>query len=193
VKVKDSEEENIQIIEGCIKGDRRSQKDLYRTFYGLSLSICARYAVNKEDAAGILNEGFYKVFVNIKKYDFQRPFASWLSKIMTNTAIDFYRSNLRFSNDTDIADHTHSIADPETILSKLHYDDLLAMIRKLPPAYRTVFNLYAVDGYGHQEIGDLLGITIGTSKSNLHKARMRLAEMVRSAEKSSIFKFDEGA
>lgn len=173
------DEKSIHIIRGCINEDRRSQKDLYTLYYSLALGICLRYADHKEDAVSILNEGFFKVFKNISKYDHQKSLSVWIKKIMTNTAIDFYRAKLRLGTMVDISIFEQTIVDDETIIQKLNYDDLLAMVRRLPPAYRTVFNLYAIDGYGHEEISDMLGIAIGTSKSNLHKARGRLAEMVK--------------
>lgn len=184
VAIKEVDEKSIHIIKGCINEDRRSQKDLYTTYYALALGICLRYADNKEDAIGILNEGFFKVFKNIIKYDYQKPLSTWIKKIMTNTAIDFYRAKIRQGYLVDIAVVEHAIADNDTITQKLNYEDLLLMIHRLPPAYRTVFNLYAIDGYGHEEISDMLGIAVGTSKSNLHKARGRLAEMVKSQEET---------
>jgi len=97
---------------------------------------------------------------------------------MTNTAIDFYRAKIKQGILVDVSMYEHTIIEDDSISQKLNYEDLLAMVQQLPPAYRTVFNLYAIDGYGHEEISGMLGITIGTSKSNLHKARGRLAEMV---------------
>lgn len=178
-----------RLIKGCIKGDRRSQKELYRSYYALSIKICLRYADSRDDALGIMNEGFYKVFANIRKYDFERPFITWLARIMTNTAIDFYRANLRFANSMSNIDENENIgSSDESIHSRLHYDDLLAMIQSLSPAYRTVFNLYAIEGYSHEEIAGILNISVGTSKSNLFKARAKLTEMVRISEISGSTK-----
>ncbi|PUV21853.1 hypothetical protein DCO56_26025 [Sphingobacterium athyrii] len=173
------DEKSIHIIKGCIDGDRRAQKDLYTAYYAMALGICLRYSNNREDAIGILNEGFFKVFKNIGKYDYQKPFSVWIKKIMTNTAIDFYRAKIRQGIHVDVAMYEQTIVYDDTVSQKLNYEDLLAMVHQLPPAYRAVFNLYAIDGYGHEEISDMLGIAIGTSKSNLHKARGRLAEMVK--------------
>ncbi|UIR55629.1 RNA polymerase sigma factor [Sphingobacterium sp. SRCM116780] len=188
--IKEIDDNNIQIIKGCIKEDQRSQKDLYTRYYALALGICLRYSNNKEDAIGILNDGFFKVFTNIKKYDFEKPFSAWMSKIMRNTGIDFYRTKIRLGSVVDISSYEHIIIDDETISQKLNYDDLLMMVHRLPPAYRTAFNLYAIDGYKHDEISEMLGIAVGTSKSNLHKARERLAEMVRS-QNSILGKIEE--
>ena len=184
--VEDPNEKLIKLIEGCIVNDRRSQKELYRSFYSLSMGICLRYAKNREEAATIINEGFFKVFDHINSYDFNRPFVTWLRRIMTNTAIDYYRSTLRFVNQTvelDIVEE-HEVLN-ESTLQMLHYQDLLKMVQSLTPGFRTVFNLYAIEGYTHEEIAALLGISIGTSKSNLFKARAKLAELIRLSERSN--------
>lgn len=169
-----------ELVKGCLRNDRRAQKELYRHYYATAMGVCLRYANNKEDAASILNEGFYKVFSHISSYDFARSFTIWISKIMTNTAIDFYRANLRFTNHTYDLEHLEYVDnEAQSIIGRLHYKDLLSMIHSLSPAYRAVFNLYAIEGYPHEEIAQLLGISIGTSKSNLFKARAKLMEMLK--------------
>ena len=170
-----------QILEGCKKNDRRSQKELYKLFYSVALGICLRFVNNKDDAGIILNDGFYKVFTRLDTYNSQYPFAAWLKRIITNTAIDHYRSSLRFQSFEIVEEDA-----VELNLESLDYQDLMHMIHSLSPAYRTVFLLYAVEGYTHEEIADTLHIEIGTSKSNLFKARKKLMEMVRNAEKVSL-------
>jgi RNA polymerase sigma factor (sigma-70 family) len=175
------EEELHQLISGCIKHDRTSQKLLYKAFYGFSMGICLRYANDREEAAEVMNQGFFKVFTRIETYDRTRPFKAWLGKIMMNVSIDYYRANLKmaYADDLDKAEH---LTDGDMADKKLNYDDLLKMVQKLPPAYRTVFNLFAIEGYTHEEIGELLNISPGTSKSNLHKARQKLKQMIYEAE-----------
>jgi RNA polymerase sigma factor (sigma-70 family) len=175
------EEELHQLIEGCRNQDRKCQKMLYKSFYGFSMAICLRYTGDRDEAAEVMNMGFLKVFTHIKTYDSARPFKGWLGKIMTNVSIDYYRANLKmaYTDDLDKAEH---ISDGELTDRKLNYDDLLAMVQKLPQAYRTVFNLFAIDGYSHDEIGEMLGINAGTSKSNLHKARQKLKQMILEAD-----------
>lgn len=168
-------------IEGCLKNDRASQKALYKHFYSFAMSICLRYANDRLDAAGILNDAFFKVFNNINKYEKTKEFTPWLGRIITNTAIDYYRSNLKFSEHTSLEGHEESFQVSDGY-DKLTYNDLLAMIHKLTPAYRAVFNLYAIDGYNHEEIADMLKISVGTSKSNLFKARLKLQEMIKATE-----------
>ena len=177
------EEELHQLIGGCIKQERGSQKMLYKAFYGFSMGICLRYANNREEAAEVMNQGFYKVFTRIETYDTSRPFKAWLGKIMMNVSIDYYRANLKMAYTEDL-DSAEYVTDGELADRKLNYDDLLAMIQKLPNAYRTVFNLFAIEGYSHEEIGEMLHISSGTSKSNLHKARQKLKQMVLESEQS---------
>jgi len=175
------EEDLHQLIQGCIKQDRKCQKMLYKAFYGFSMAICLRYASDRDEAAGILNQGFFKVFTKIETFDAARPFKAWLGRIMTNVSIDHYRANLKmaYSDDLETAEH---LDDGTYTDSNLNYNDLLAMVQKLPQAYRTVFNLFAIDGYSHEEIADMLNINIGTSKSNLFKARQKLKQMILTAD-----------
>ncbi|WP_295664473.1 sigma-70 family RNA polymerase sigma factor [uncultured Mucilaginibacter sp.] len=177
------EEELKQLIDGCRQHDRKSQKMLYKALYGFAMGICLRYAGNRYEAAEIMNTGFFKVMTNIQKYDNNKPFKAWLGRIMMNTSIDYYRANLKVAY-TEELDHAIHIGEREVATSKLGYDELLLLIQRLPEAYRTVFNLFAIDGYTHEEIGELLGINPGTSKSNLHKARQKLQRMIAEQELS---------
>jgi RNA polymerase sigma factor (sigma-70 family) len=178
------DEELHQLIRGCIKQDRKCQKMLYKAFYGFSMGICLRYAGNRDEAAEVMNQGFFKVFTHIERYDMERPFKAWLGKIMMNVSIDFYRANLKmaYTEDLDKAEH---VSGGDQVDKNLHYNDLLAMVQQLPQAYRTVFNLFAIDGYSHDEIAAMLNINAGTSKSNLHKARQKLKLMILKADSSA--------
>lgn len=146
------------------------------------MGICLRYARDRDEANDILNEGFFKVLTNLGRYDQQKPFLPWLARIMTNTAIDHYRSQVRHPAMDDIAEMDIHGENP-VIDSKLNYDDLIRLVQALPPGYRAVFNLYAIDGYSHEEIGVKLGISAGTSKSNLFKARQKLVAMIDAQKK----------
>lgn len=139
------------------------------------MAICRRYGISDFDASDVLNNGFLKVFNHIDRYNSDKPFKTWLGRIMTNTAIDHYRSNLKFSNHDDV-DEYEGLPIAPGVYEQLAYKDLLALIKNLSPAYRTVFNLFAIDGFTHEEIAELLNISIGTSKSNLFKARQKLQE-----------------
>jgi len=175
------EEELHQLIQGCVKQDRKSQKMLYKAFYGFSMAICLRYAGNRDEAAEVMNQGFFKVFKNIDRYDTDRPFKAWLGKIMMNVSIDYYRANLKMAYTEDLESAEH-VSDGDYTDKNLNYNDLLDMVQKLPQAYRTVFNLFAIDGYSHDEIGEMLNINPGTSKSNLFKARQKLKQMILDAD-----------
>jgi RNA polymerase sigma factor (sigma-70 family) len=177
------EEELHQLIRGCIKQDRKCQKMLYKAFYGFSMSICLRYASDRDQAAEVMNQGFFKVLTHIESYDPGRPFKAWLGKIMMNVSIDHYRSNLKMAYTEDLDEAVH-ISDGNLVDKNLNYNDLLAMVQRLPQAYRTVFNLFAIEGYSHDEIASMLNINAGTSKSNLHKARQKLKQMIFKADSS---------
>ncbi|MGN6397435.1 MAG: RNA polymerase sigma factor [Mucilaginibacter sp.] len=178
------DEELHQLIKGCIKQDRKCQKMLYKAFYGFSMGICLRYANNREEAAEVMNQGFFKVFTHIESFDTGRPFKAWLGKIMMNVSIDYYRANLKMAYTEDLEQAEH-VSDGDIADKNLNYADLLAMVQKLPQAYRTVFNLFAIEGYSHEEIASMLNINAGTSKSNLHKARQKLKQMILKADSSA--------
>lgn len=171
------EKELEQIIDGCIKQDRQSQELLYKKLYGFAMKICLRYSENRLAASEVLNEGFFKAFTNMEKYDKSWSFKAWLGKIMYNASIDYYRTNLRWSQFVGLEKSNAKVND-SSVEHKLDYDDLLAIIQHLPPAYRIVFNLYAIDGYSHEEIAEMTGISASTSRSNLYKARVKLQQML---------------
>jgi RNA polymerase sigma factor (sigma-70 family) len=173
-----------QLIRGGINQERISQKLLYKAFYGFAMAICLRYTGDRDEAAEVMNQGFLKVFNNIHRCDEGRGFKAWLGKIMINVSIDFYRSNLKMACNEELEKAEH-IAGGDWGDKNLNYSDLLAMVQRLPEAYRTVFNLFAIDGYSHKEIGEMLNINIGTSKSNLFKARLKLKQMILMADRSA--------
>lgn len=154
---------------------------LYKAFYGFAMAICLRYATDRDEASDILNKGFYKVFTKIETYDVHKPFKAWVGRIMTNTAIDHYRANLKMAYAEDL-ENAENIGEVSVADNNLNYNDLLAMVQELPQSYRTVFNLFAIDGYSHEEIAVMLNINVGTSKSNLFKARQKLKQMILNAD-----------
>lgn len=167
----------LNLVHGCIKKDRKSQKELYVLYYGHSLRICLRYAKNKDEAVEVVNDGFMKVFSNISHYDTSLSFTSWLNTIMINTSIDHYRKRIK-QIEMEELNATQELDAQENIFSHLNYKDLIELVQKLSHSYRTVFNLFAIDGYKHEEISEMLQITVGTSKSNLFKAREQLKKML---------------
>ncbi|RVU02698.1 RNA polymerase sigma factor [Mucilaginibacter limnophilus] len=176
-------EEKLQaLISGCMRQDRSSQKQLYKLFYGYAMSICLRYSADRDEAAEVMNQGFFKVFKHLGKYDSSRPFKIWLGRIMTNTAIDHYRINAKAGYTEDL-EKAYDVSDNVLPDRRLDYNDLLRMVQRLPQAYRTVFNLFAIEGYTHEEIAMMLQISEGASKSNLHKARQKLKVMIAEANR----------
>jgi len=165
--------EEEAFIKACVRNEKWAQKKLYETHYSKMMSVCLRYANSQNDALDILHEGFIKVFKNIGKYKIGTSLKAWIHRIMVNTAIDFYRKNLRRrTEDLEEAGAIQSV-DADAI-SKCTEKEILAAIQQLSPAYRTVFNLYVIEGYPHKEIAENLGITESTSRSNLVKARAKL-------------------
>jgi RNA polymerase sigma-70 factor (ECF subfamily) len=172
------DEKLAALIQLCIKGDTNSQKALYKSFYGYAMSICIRYSINREEATEVMNDGFMKVFTKLNKYDPSRSFKGWLRRIMINSALDNYRHNLKHYHLQDL-DTSPDIAASGNVLANMAYEEIVGLVQKLSPAYRTVFNLYVMDGYSHEEIAQMLDISIGTSKSNLFKARENLRMLLK--------------
>jgi RNA polymerase sigma-70 factor (ECF subfamily) len=172
-----AEEKEALLIGACLREERWAQKQLYETYYGRLLAICLRYSNNSEDARDILNEGFVKVFRFLDRYKIGTSLDGWMRRIMINTSIDFYRKEMRHRSD-DIEAAEYKIAEDTDIASNYAAQEILKAIQLLPPAYRAVFNLYAIEGYSHKEVADALGITESTSRSNLVKARVKLKEML---------------
>jgi len=160
-----------QLLKNCKKNRRDAQKELYKMYYSYSMSICVRYANNKEDAVEILNDSFLKVFKYINTFDSNKPFKVWLRRILINSSIDHFKKNRQGLNEVDIDEAKEA---SEMNAESIEYQELLLIVQKLPQAYRTVFNLKAIEGYTHEEIAELLGIAVGTSKSNYAKAKKQL-------------------
>lgn len=169
--------ELLEVIERCKRHDRRSQQQLYRLFYAYGMSISIRYTKDEGEALLVLNDGFLKVFRNLKKFDRELPFKPWFRKILINTAINYVKKQQKFKS-TVAMEEEANIATSEDILSRINYQELINMVQSLSTGYRTVFNLYVIDGFKHEEIAEALGISVGTSKSNLSKARAKLQEII---------------
>ncbi len=169
------------IINGCLKGNRRDQELLYRRHAAKLYAVCLQYSGNDEEARDILQEGFIKIFENLAYYKHEGSFEGWIRRIMVNTALEKYRSRHNLYRIDDIDDIPEPDADPDNEdYSGLEAVDLIEIIRELPPKYRMVFNLFAIEGYSHKEISKMVNISEGTSKSNLSRARMILQRRVGS-------------
>ena len=166
-----------EIVEGCLGGSRKHQKLLYERYYGSMMVVCLRYTHDREEARDVLHEGFMKVFNNLEKYARGTNLGAWIRRIMVNTAIDHYRKNAKRPSLVEINHAVHEI-DMQDVVSDMAAEEILELVQRLSPAYRTVFNLYVIEGYSHKEVGKMLGISEGTSKSNLAKARARLQQMI---------------
>jgi RNA polymerase sigma-70 factor (ECF subfamily) len=175
------------LIQGCKRNDRDSQRLLYQHYYSYALSICIRYSRNITEAKEVVNDGFMKVFSKIDQYNSESPFKGWLRKIMIHASIDQYRKELKHQHNEPLKASHGGFTQPQAV-ADLSHEELIGLIQKLSPAYRAVFNLFAIDGFTHQEIGKILNISVGTSKSNLLKARENLREMLGELNKISYEK-----
>jgi RNA polymerase sigma-70 factor, ECF subfamily len=172
-----------EVLEGCRNGRQQAQRALFEQYYSLGKSICLRYAANREEVEEMLNDGFVKVFAKLHAYDANQPFEAWFRTLMVHTAIDYYRRhhariltiNVENVSEPDYDDH---------LIERLSADEILDLVQQLPPAYRTVFSLYVVEGYTHPEIAELLGINEGTSRSNLAKARLKMQAWIEKQSES---------
>lgn len=173
-----------QILAGCLAQRQDAQKGLFKMYYGYVKSICLRYASNKEEAEEILNTSFLKVFQYLDKYNHNQSFKAWIRKIVVNTAIDYYRKEQKHAQNIPI-ETAPEVSFDDNILDKMAAEEILEWVQTLPTSYRTVFMLYVVEGYNHREIGELLGISEGTSKSNLMIARNKLKKIL--LEKNPIW------
>ncbi|PBQ34470.1 RNA polymerase subunit sigma-70 [Sphingobacteriaceae bacterium] len=173
-----------QLIALCIKQDRKAEYELYKVTYSYLMSICMRYSKDKDTASESLNMGFLKILKNLGTYKPEIPFKAWIRRVMVNTLIDEYRKNKREREKVTYVEEYYDSADFSDVneaLSRINYNQLLTQINLLPEATKKVFNLFAIDGYSHKEIGELLSISVGTSKWHLNAARQKLKEYIENS------------
>lgn len=176
------------LIQGCIDLERDSQKKFYSNFYGYALTVCQRYIRQEDDSIEVMHDGFLKIFRELKRFEprnnnLEASLKAWMRRIFINTAVDHLRKQKhRFEINVPNEHESHFGDTAQMPADRFSHKELLAMISNLSPAYRTVFNLYVIDGYSHEEIGQMLNISVGTSKSNLSKARVNLQKMILTAE-----------
>jgi RNA polymerase sigma factor (sigma-70 family) len=161
-----------------MEGNRRMQEELYRRFSPRMYAVCLRYATNSEEAQDILQEGFIKVFKKLDSFRGDGSFEGWIRRIFVNTAIEHFRRRKYLMPVTEKEENTIE-GKYTSALDDLGVKDIMALVQELSPGYRTVFNMYVVEGYTHKEIADMLGISEGTSKSQLSRAKVILQDMVR--------------
>ncbi|MDZ7934778.1 MAG: RNA polymerase sigma factor [Emticicia sp.] len=180
-----------ELLQKSVRGDRKSQEKLYRQFYGFAMGVCVRYTQSRDEALEIVNDSFLKVFLKGDQYDSKYPFKAWFRRIIVNTALDFYRSQQKHYFHENIEEAYDISSNDSSPLSQLNHEEILALVQRLPSGYKMVFNLFVIDGFSHEEIGNQLGISVGTSKSNLSRAREALRKMILKEERalpSSDFK-----
>lgn len=179
-----SAEELTYHVEACGRNSRESQKVIYSSFYGYAMSVCDRYTSTQDDAVEILNDGFLKIFKEIHHYkpayaDVMSSFKGWLRKIMVYTAIDHFRKNQKHKVVAQLDNVVYQVSPvQDDALDKISYEEIIRSVQLLSPGYRTVFNLFIIEGWSHEEIADHLSISVGTSKSNLSKARRQLQKIL---------------
>lgn len=170
-----------KIVEGCKAGKHKAFSMLYKKYSAVMLGLCLRYCKNLQEAEDVLQEGFIKVFRNIKNFREEGSFEGWIKRIMINCAIDHYQKNLKHAFHENLDELNEKIADDEEITVKyrdqgIDKDQLMKMIQDLPDGYRIVFNMYVMEDYSHRDIATSLGISENTSKTQLMKARRALRE-----------------
>lgn len=168
-----------RLVKQCQRGERTAQRQLYELFKGQLMGICVRYARESAEAEDIFHEALVKVFKHIGSLKDPQTLPAWVRQVVVRTAVNQYHANLKLRHHDDCTMLEESSADYVSILDKLSNDELLAQINQLPEGYRLVFNLYVIDGYTHPQIAELLNISVGTSKSQLHAAKKMLRENLK--------------
>lgn len=173
-----------ELLQKSVRGDRKSQEKLYRQFYGFAMGVCVRYTQSRDEALEIVNDSFLKVFTKGDQYDSKYPFKAWFRRIIVNTALDFYRSQQKHYFHENIEEAYEISSNDSSPLSQLNHEEIIMLIQRLPSGYKMVFNLFVIDGFSHEEISNQLGISVGTSKSNLSRAREALRKMILKEERA---------
>ncbi len=182
-------EKTTTIINGCRENTHKYQKILYEKYHAFALKIVFRYIYNYEEAIEVANDGFVKFFLGIDKFrcenevDIEKMLAGWIKRIMVNTSIDLLRKKMLLPEIGGIPDYVWDIKDKSASADQMIiYKDLIILVKKLPPTYRIVFNMHVIDGYTHIEIADALKIPVGTSKSNLLRAKALMIKYLNQKE-----------
>ncbi len=175
-----------QIIEGCLKNNRKAQKQLYDVYASRFLGMCVRYAKDKQEAEDVLQDGFLKIFGRISQYSGIGSFEGWMKRIIINTAITNYRQNLKHYYKQSIDDVNETDIELNFADEEYSLDELLKVIQELPPGYKMVFNMYAIEGFQHKEIAEMMGIDVTTSKSQYSRAKKLLRFKLESLKKEKV-------
>lgn len=167
-----------QLIEGCRKGNRKAQKELYEMYSRKMMGVCLRYVSDRETARDLLQDGFVKVFTSLTSYSGTGSFEGWMRKIFVNNALEYLRKSDVLRDATDLS-NTAELAQPDSsVISQMSAAELMQIVNELPIGFRTVFNLFAIEGYSHKEIGEMLRITESTSRSQYTRAKQLLQRRI---------------
>lgn len=166
------------IIKGCLKNDKTAQRELYNRYSSKMLAVCYRFAHNREDAEDMLQEGFIKVFLQIHSFENRGAFEGWIRRIVVHTCINILKKNKKFNESVDIIHATGVQVREESVPAIIQAKQVVECIRLLPIGYRTVLNLYAVEGYSHREIAHMLDIEESTSRSQYTRAKAMLEDIL---------------
>jgi RNA polymerase sigma factor (sigma-70 family) len=178
------------LVKGCLKNRANAQKALYERYSTRMMGVCYRYAQNKFDAEEILQEGWIKVFINIGQYKFNGSLEGWIKRIMVTTAINYLKKNKHFQQNISTEDAIALSASTQSDQS-LYTKDILNLLALLPSGYRTILNLYSIEGYAHKEIGEMLGISESTSRSQFARAKQMLSLLIEQKNKIRIAKINK--
>ncbi len=185
-----SEQQSVdrQLLSDCQgDGSMESYEKLYKHFFGFAMRVCYRYLKNEHEAMEVVNDSFLTIFKKIDSYDLSRPFEPWLRRILINNSINFIKKHSKhILLETDDSESIHTSHTENDGLHDLSYNELLDLIQQLSPVYRAVFNLYVIDGFTHEEISEKLSISIGSSKSNLSRAKENLRQMLTKASRENL-------
>lgn len=181
-----------KLIEGCRRGKRKCQQQLYEHYSKKMFAVCLRYAKSRLDAEDILQEAFIKVFANIERFRGECPLKQWIKRIVINTALKHNRSKLYQYPAKDILELENYLPDKDITLSNFNFNELLKLIQQLPDGCQAIFNLYAIEGYPHKEIAQMLDISEGTSKSQYARAKALLQKMIEQEEEVTYEQYKRG-
>jgi len=173
-----------ELAKGCLEGNREAQQALFKQYARKMLAVCARYTESREEAEDVLQEGFIKVFEKMHQWQATGSLGGWIRSVMVNMALTYIRSRKKWKEHTDLDAAENLDAEDFNALGQMSANEILALIEKMPPGYKAVFNLFAIEGYGHKEIGELMGISENTSKTQYLKAKAWLKKAIISIEKS---------
>ncbi len=175
----------LDLIKACIAKDPRAQKMLYDKYAGMLMAACQRYCSSTEDAEDAFQEGFVKIYAKLAEYKYEGSFGGWLRRVMVNTVLDNMRKNKKHAFHEDVNELPNISAPPQSPLDEMSAKELMGILEKLPDGYRVVFNMFAIEGYSHKEIGEKLNITESTSKSQFLRARTYIKKCLEEIKFSS--------